>query len=253
MTEYQKEINKYLVIVNQKIEELLQLRIGNLRDLVDLEKANLGDNLHPLLVLLSARAYGALNQKIASLAAVIQYIYIGFSVHREVLEEETLSQEPGKAFQYPVLSGDYLCSCFFISLFHAGLGRFLEPLSHVMCRINESSLWRLLNQERNLDWDLKIAEGESGALLGEACFLGSSLTGASEIEQKHWKLFGLKLGIFLGLKKLGYTLGELKIYWSEVQQSLRNLPTGENQRLLKKLLEQISGEENKDGRYTQGI
>ncbi|MCQ2559742.1 MAG: hypothetical protein MJ157_03430 [Clostridia bacterium] len=247
MTEYANEINKYLGLVRQEIEKLLRLKSGNLKELVDLEKANFCNNLHPFLVLLAAKAYGSLNQQIVSLAAVIQYIYIGFSIHKEVLEEEKAHQEPKKSFQYPVLAGDYLCSCFFLSLCRSGMERFLEPLSQVLCQINEASLWRLLNKERDFELDLKIAEGEAGALLGEACCLGSYLTGANEAEQKHWRLFGFSLGRFLGLKKMGYTFEQLKVYWLKIKQILKNLPAGENQRLLENLLEKISGEESKNG------
>lgn len=230
-------MEEYLLLVKEKMQKYFHIKAGYLDNFVSLEKGNIKDKIRPLLVINFARMFGEVNEKVISLAAVVQYIYVAFSIHKGVLENEKadLIIDSKNAFQFPILVGDYICGCFFLTLCRSDLVEYLEPLAEILCHINQGSLIRLMGEENSSEFeqDLKVVNKEVASLLAGCCWLGSKLVGAKEKEQKLAADLGLNLGIALGLAELDYSEDSLADYWKKVDKSLMLLPKGESQQFLK--------------------
>ncbi|MBE3585761.1 heptaprenyl diphosphate synthase component 1 [Desulfofundulus thermocisternus] len=196
------------------------------------------DSIHnfirPALVLLSARLFAPLNMQAVALAAVIQLIYLATCLHRNV-QENTVSGSPRDGYQFPVLVGDYFYSCFFTCLCEHGVIKYLEPLSKIICEINEGGLLRIKNEDELQNTDLlkQIVFKETAILFGGGCRLAGDLTGATKKEQDTLEKLGVSFGMALGLSEYALETGN---YYKEALTALTSLPPGENRDVLEKLI-----------------
>lgn len=242
-------VEEDLLRVQEFMNKHFHIKAGYLGNFVSLEKGNVHNMLRPLLVLLSAGMFGKISNKVISLAAVVQYIYVAFCVHKGVFEEKDLeynvveSVDSKEGFQYPVLAGDYLCGCFFSSLCKAGMAEYLRPLSEILCEINQGSIIKLTNEHvvANASRDLEVARKESAALLAGCCVLSGTLMGAEKRQQELLTQFGMNLGIGLGLLEQGYEVKQIKMYGEKAQQAWKEFPEGSCKTALGELLISVMG------------
>ncbi len=162
-----------------------------------------GKRLRPVLVHLSARAFGGEAPLAAEVAAVIELIHLATLCHDDVLDEaETRRSVPTVNARWgnraAILTGDLL-----FSRALERLGRFDDPrpyriLSHTARLVCEGELLQIgarfnagLTEEDYFDLITK----KTAVLFGAATQLGAVLAGASEDDGQRMEAFGRGLGV----------------------------------------------------------
>jgi len=231
-----------LLPIREELEQMqsilnrtFKIRAGNLADFVHLDFSCVNDFFRPALVILSASLFTLPSRQVIFLAAVVQFIYMAFQVHKNVAEDGNRfagTDDHRNGYQFPVLVGDYLYSRFFAGLCDAGLLKYLRPLSELICQFNEGNILRFKNvKEEQAAPDTllkKIIEKESAVFVAASCRMGGELGGAREPDLKRLYHFGFNLGMSLGLLEEQAGPDEAALYLQKALSYLATLPPGIN-------------------------
>lgn len=234
-------INDELKTIQARIKQYYTIKTGDIRDFAHLEKHS-ERLVCPALVLLAARIYGGLTDKVMALAVVFQFIDQALLVHKNMSEGTQEIRKPGSdprdGCQYPVLVGDYLYGRFFTTLCEEGLSRYLEPLSEIICKMNEGGIIRLRNQNRgivNPHLGAEIARLETAELLAGCCRMAGEEIGTDKDQQQCLYQIGFLLGMALGMSEGGW-YDQAKSFFKDALLSLERLPSVEGREDLKELV-----------------
>jgi len=235
-------LGEVLLPIREELEQMQSIlnrtfktKAGNLADFVHLDFSPVNNFSRPALVILSASLFTLPSRQVIFLAAIVQFIYMAFQVHKNVTEDG--SQFAGTDYhrngrQFPVLVGDYLYSRFFASLCDAGLLKYLRSLSELICQFNEGNILRFKNRKEELfapDTLLRrIIEKESATFIATSCRMGGELGGAREPDLKCLYHFGFNLGMSLGLLEEQAGPDEAAPYFQKALSCLAPLPPGVN-------------------------
>jgi len=162
-----------------------------------------GKRLRPVLLLLSARAFGYEGQDHLELAAVVEFIHTATLLHDDVVDasdmrrgKETANNVWGN--EASVLVGDFLYSRAFQMMVGVNNMRVMEILSEATNTIAEGEVKQLLNVH-NADLDeegyLDVIRCKTAKLFESSAQLGAVLSGRSEEEQQALAAYGMHLGI----------------------------------------------------------
>ncbi len=161
-----------------------------------------GKRLRPVLVLLSAGAFGYQGTNHHVLAAVVEFIHTATLLHDDVVDEsdmrrgkETANNVWGNAAS--VLVGDFLYSRAFQMMVGVHSMRVMEILSEATNIIAEGEVMQLLNVH-NADLDehgyLEVIRYKTAKLFEAASQLGAVLCGRSAEEEDAMSRYGMHLG-----------------------------------------------------------
>jgi octaprenyl-diphosphate synthase len=161
-----------------------------------------GKRLRPVLVLLSAGAFGYQGQYHHELAAVVEFIHTATLLHDDVVDEsdmrrgkETANNVWGNAAS--VLVGDFLYSRAFQMMVNVQSMRVMEILSEATNIIAEGEVMQLLNVH-NADLDeqgyLEVIRYKTAKLFESAAQLGAVLCNRSSEEEGAMARYGMHLG-----------------------------------------------------------
>ena len=162
-----------------------------------------GKRLRPALLLLSAKASGAVTQDHLVLAAVIEMIHTATLVHDDVLDEANIRRHLATVNarwdnEASVLLGDYLFThAFYLaSTLDSTMGcRLIGRATNAVC---EGEI-RQKGSRGNFDIDeneyLQIIEGKTAELCACACHMGALFAGAAEDIVERMERYGRDLGI----------------------------------------------------------
>lgn len=162
-----------------------------------------GKRLRPMLVLLSAKAFGYQGDKHITLAAIIELIHTATLLHDDVVDGSSLrrgKQTANDIWGNPasVLVGDYLYSRTFQMMVEIGAMPVMTLLSQATNTIAEGEVLQLLNRHNahitEADY-LQIISNKTGALFSVATQLGAVLSERSTVEIEAMTHFGLLLGM----------------------------------------------------------
>lgn len=161
-----------------------------------------GKRLRPLLLLLSARAFGARRQPTLDLAAVIEFIHTATLLHDDVVDGSHLrrGKESANAVwgnQASVLVGDFLYSRSFQMMVGAGSMRVMEILADTTNVIAEGEVLQLLNchePDTTEEQYLRVIRCKTAKLFEAASRLGAVLGGAGSALEADMASYGLHLG-----------------------------------------------------------
>ncbi|MHB8156238.1 MAG: polyprenyl synthetase family protein [Desulfocucumaceae bacterium] len=229
-----------LARVMERMSSFYIIKAGDIRDYAHLEK-HIERDICPALVLYSARIYGEISDKVSSLAQIFQFIFLSLVIHQDTNEDRQIKEsctDPRDGCQYPVLVGDYLCGRFFTTLCEADIIEYLDPLSEIICMINEGSILRLKSQRGE-----KVAPGcreeiirlEKAEMLAGCCRLGGHLAGADRESQNYLHRFGFALGMGLGMSRIEM-FDRAEVYFKEALSFLDCLKPGNGREDLRGLL-----------------
>jgi len=162
-----------------------------------------GKRLRPVLLLLSARAFGYEGQDHLELAAVVEFIHTATLLHDDVVDasdmrrgKETANNVWGN--EASVLVGDFLYSRAFQMMVGVNNMRVMDILSEATNTIAEGEVQQLLNVH-NADLDeegyLEVIRSKTAKLFESSAQLGAVLSGRSEEEQQALAAYGMHLGI----------------------------------------------------------
>ncbi len=161
-----------------------------------------GKRLRPVLLLLTARAFGYEGTDHHELAAVVEFIHTATLLHDDVVDgselrrgKETANNVWGN--EASVLVGDFLYSRAFQMMVNVNNMRVMEILSETTNTIAEGEVKQLLNVH-NADLDeegyLDVIRSKTAKLFESSSQLGAVLTGRNAVEERAMADYGMYLG-----------------------------------------------------------
>lgn len=161
-----------------------------------------GKMLRPMLVLLSGKATGTLNDAHVTLATVVEMVHMATLVHDDVLDDAELRRKGAtinhlRGNEAAVLLGDYLISHSYhlcSSLDSQFASRVIAATTNRVC---EGELLQIDNRN-NLDLDeetyFQIIGRKTASLCATCCLLGAKFSGASDEQLTELERYGHALG-----------------------------------------------------------
>lgn len=165
--------------------------------------SNGGKRLRPMLLLLAAKALGAIEQNHLVLAAVIEFIHTATLLHDDVVDESELRRGKQSANAVwgnaaSVLVGDYLYSSAFEMMVRTNNMRVMEILSKTTTAIAEGEVLQLLNcnnPETTESKYLEVISRKTAILFSAATRLSAVISGAPRTLEDNLARYGQHLGI----------------------------------------------------------
>ena len=161
-----------------------------------------GKRLRPVLVLLSARAFGYTGHQHHNLAAIVEFIHTATLLHDDVVDasDRRRGNDTANALwgnEAAVLVGDFLYSRAFQMMVDAGRMRIMEILSDATNTIAEGEVMQLLNchdPETTEQRYLNVIHCKTAKLFEAAAQLGAVLCDATPEQEQAMAKFGMHLG-----------------------------------------------------------
>jgi len=161
-----------------------------------------GKRLRPLLVLLSAKAFGYSGTAHIKLAAIIELLHTATLLHDDVVDHSELRRNQPTANKIwgdhaSVLVGDYLYSRAFELMVEVGEMGVLEILARASNEMAEGEMLQLLNCHKpdiTLENYMKVIYCKTGTLFAAAALMGPVLMNAVPEEKEAMRHYGAALG-----------------------------------------------------------
>lgn len=162
-----------------------------------------GKRIRPALVLLSAKASGALKAEHLKLAAAVELIHTATLVHDDVLDEAALRRHLDTINarwdnEASILLGDYLFTCSIRlagSLDDAFACHAIGQAGQSMCQAELRQIESRGNYDLSEEDYLDIIAGKTAALTACCCRLGAHYAGADADTREAFTRFGQCLGV----------------------------------------------------------
>jgi octaprenyl-diphosphate synthase len=189
-------------VVNQLIHNKLQSDVALINQLSNYIINSGGKRLRPVLVLLSARAFGYGGDQHYNLAAIVEFIHTATLLHDDVVDDSDRrrGKETANALwgnEAAVLVGDFLYSRAFQMMVDADRMQIMEILADATNTIAEGEVMQLLNchdpdtsEQRYLD----VIHCKTAKLFEAAAQLGAVISDADTTHQSAMARFGMHLG-----------------------------------------------------------
>ena len=189
-------------VVNDLILERLRSQVTLVNRLGHYIIDSGGKRLRPLLVLLSARAFGYAGPFHVNLAAVIEFIHTATLLHDDVVDASELrrGQETANAVwgnEASVLVGDFLYTRAFQMMVEVGSLPVMDILAETTNVIAEGEVRQLLNchdPEVTEARYLEVVEAKTAKLFEAGSRLGPVLAGAAPSAERAMSAYGMRLG-----------------------------------------------------------
>jgi octaprenyl-diphosphate synthase len=202
LSELQDLVSADLKAVDRVIEERLRSDVVLINHVAQYIVNSGGKRLRPLLVLLSARAFGYEGTRHVELAAIIEFIHTATLLHDDVVDASKLrrGQETANTVwgnEASVLVGDFLYSRAFQMMVDVRNMRIMEILADTTNIISEGEVMQLLNchdpdtTEENY---LSVIRAKTAKLFEAGARIGAVLCDRSAAEEKALALYGAHLG-----------------------------------------------------------
>lgn len=203
LSEISQPIKSELDRFNQIFRDSLRSRVG----LVDLVTRYIirqkGKKIRPLLVLLSAKVCGGVNERSYRGAVLVELLHSATLIHDDVVDNADKRRglwSINKVFKnkVAVLMGDYLLSKGLLISMEGKDYDFLEVITNTVKRMSEGELLQI-QKTRKLDIDEKtyfqVISDKTASLIETCCTIGAMSATSNEDQVKAMKDFGLNLGI----------------------------------------------------------
>jgi len=167
-----------------------------------------GKQLRPMLVFLTAKLHGDINDTSHRGAAFLEMIHTATLVHDDVVDDANMrrgffSLNALWKNKIAVLVGDYLLAKGQLLVVDNGEYHILGLVSEAVRKMSEGELLQI-EKARRLDVDEKIyyqiIEHKTASLISACCAVGASSVGASEEEIELMRKFGSHLGMAFQIK-----------------------------------------------------
>ena len=203
LTEITQPIKNELETFNNIFRESLRSRVG----LVDLVTRYIirqkGKKIRPLLVLLSAKVSGGINERSYRGAVLVELLHTATLVHDDVVDNADKRRglwSINKVFKnkIAVLMGDYLLSKGLLIAMEGKDYDFLEVITNTVKRMSEGELLQI-QKTRKLDIDeetyFKVISDKTASLIETCCTIGAMSAVSNPAYVSAMKEFGKNLGI----------------------------------------------------------
>jgi hypothetical protein len=179
-------------------------------------------HIRPAVVLLVGRIYGGATERLISLAAMVQLVFLGMRVHQQVGED---GAQPDDRNRLAVLIGDYCFCRFFVLGAHSGNTAFMRPFAEIVRRFTEGAVARL-DAPPTPEVIRSAVRHETAALVAEACRMAGQVAGTSAREQERLYQLGQDLGMGYGLSMARGVESEAWTHLQAARARLSELPAG---------------------------
>jgi octaprenyl-diphosphate synthase len=203
LSEISQPIKSELDRFNQIFRESLKSRVG----IVDLVTRYIirqkGKKIRPLLVLLSAKVSGGINERSYRGAVLVELLHTATLVHDDVVDNADKRRglwSINKVFKnkVAVLMGDYLLSKGLLIAIEGKDYDFLEVITNTVKRMSEGELLQI-QKTRKLDIDeetyFRIISDKTASLIETCCAIGAMGASSDPDYISAMKDFGKNLGI----------------------------------------------------------
>ncbi len=214
-----KLIENELDLFEQHFKEAVKSRISLLDRIMQYIVKRKGKQMRPMLVLLSAKLHGEINNASYRAASLVELLHTATLVHDDVVDDalERRGMFSINALwknKIAVLVGDYLLSKGLLLSLENKDFTILTILSNAVKKMSEGELLQI-EKTRNLNFDesvyYEIISGKTASLLASSCAAGaSSVTDNPAIIQKMQE-FGENVGMAFQIKDDLFDYGEAKI------------------------------------------
>ncbi len=202
-----QDVYKLVAADRQAVDELIKQRLHSEVVLINQIGHYIvnsgGKRLRPVLLLLTARAFGYEGTDHLELAAVVEFIHTATLLHDDVVDASDMrrGQETANSVwgnEASVLVGDFLYSRSFQMMVGVNNMRVMEILSEATNTIAEGEVKQLLNVH-NADLDeagyLDVIRSKTAKLFESSAQLGAVLSNRSSEEERAMADYGMHLGI----------------------------------------------------------
>ena len=194
-----------------------------------------GKQVRPILVLLTAKSIGDVNELSYNTASLIEILHTATLVHDDVVDE---ADERRGFFsinalwknKIAVLSGDYLLSKGLLLALNKKNYKALHLLADAVKAISEAEL-RQLKRSRTLDIKqddyFKIIEGKTASLFASSCASGAASVTDDEVIIESMRQFGLNAGMAFQIKDDLFDYGHVDVgkpLGIDIEQKKMTLP-----------------------------
>lgn len=216
-----KELDLELSLILARVYKSLKLKKCSSLDILEKNFSQNDLLFFPRLTLLAAQGPKGINNKIRTLAVLIQIIYLSTEIHNRIPENVLDKKKFEKEIQLPILVGDFLYSKFYDILCVEDCIEFLDDFIHFISELNLGWINYLENK-----LDMKEI---CNLWYGQLAYLAMDLASRSSGLNPHWnKLiseYGLAIGYMYGTRKLELSSPELDRAWKNVTSTLNNIPS----------------------------
>ena len=192
-----------LAAVDARIVESLDSDIPLIREIGGHLISQGGKRLRPLLVLLSAHAFGYQGRAHVELAAIIEFIHTATLLHDDVVDRSTLRRGNETAnsiwgSEASVLVGDFLYSRAFQLMVEVGNARIMRIMADTTNVLAEGEVLQLASRH---DPDtsearyLEVVGRKTGKLFEAAARTGPVLAACGEADERRMADFGARVGM----------------------------------------------------------
>jgi len=195
-------INSEMEAVDELIRHRLQSDVALINQLGHYIIGSGGKRLRPVLLLLSAGAFGHKSSKAPLLAAIIEFIHTATLLHDDVVDASDMrrGQDTANAIwgnEASVLVGDFLYSRSFEMMIEIGDMRIMEILAHATNTIAEGEVLQLLNchePDTTEEQYMEVIQCKTAKLFEAATQLGAILGEGSPEQEEAMAHYGMHLG-----------------------------------------------------------
>lgn len=181
---------------------------GLLSQVLEHIKKKAGKRMRPMLILLSAKNYGAISDVTLHSAVGLELLHTASLVHDDVVDEseERRGQASVNAVynnKVAVLVGDYLLSTALLNVALTDknkIVRYLSELGRTLSRGEILQLSNIRSEEISEDVYYEVIKQKTAALFEACCAIGALSAGASDEEIEKAKQFGQNLGIIFQIR-----------------------------------------------------
>ena len=210
-----------------------------------------GKRLRPILVLLSAKLFGEVNERTLRAATFVEMMHSATLIHDDVVDDA--DERRGKASvkaqfgnHSAVLAGDYLLAKAMLLLSQPDEYNILQEMLRTAAAMSEGELMQgasvVRPNGRTTDAYLDIITRKTATLLRACCVVGAFSVNATHEQVQQMADFGLNFGILFQLRddmldgeNVEQAQALLPVYYEKTMKALEGFPPSETTEALRDL------------------
>lgn len=198
----QKSLVKELDMVAQEIRTSLDSPVEFIRQVASYLIESGGKRFRPLVLILSARAFGYKGNRIYKIASALEFIHTATLLHDDVVDYAELRRGKPSANilwgnEATVLVGDFLLARSFLTLVRDEDIDVLNCVSNATTKMAEGEILQLLKTEEPETTEkeyLQIVNCKTAVLISAAAETGAIVGGATLKEREKMRKYGMLIG-----------------------------------------------------------
>ncbi len=199
---FQKHLSEDLAKVNEVINRAVQSDVALISQIGTYIISAGGKRLRPIMTILAGRSVGYDNEKLYSLAAMVEFIHTSTLLHDDVVDESDLRRGRKTANNLfgnaaAVLVGDFLYTRAFQLMVGSGSMRILEVMADATNIIAEGEVMQLMNignTDITEEEYIQVIQYKTAKLFEAAAQVGSILGNAPPECEQALKDYGMYVG-----------------------------------------------------------